>query len=206
MATDATVFIIDDDHGTRESLVSLIDLMELPSEAYESAEAMLNAYDGQRVGCALIDLRLPGISGLELLERLKERNSPLGMVMITAHGEVPAAVTAMKNGAVDFLQKPYSPDALKESVRRALEVGTNRARTAHVSQAAAALDKLTDSERRVLELTIEGMPNKDIATRLGISLRTVHIRRASLLEKLGAKNRAELVRLVIESKHAERAC
>lgn len=197
MQLHATVFIVDGDQAARESLVAVVGSMGLPAEAYESAESMLAAFDADRTGCVLIDLRLPGISGLELMEQLIARRAPLGVVMFSAHGDVRVAVRAMKNGAVDVLQKPYALEELRESVLRAVEVGAARSTNA-VSPSLAALNTLSASEHQVLELTVRGMANKNIASRLGMSLRTVHIRRGALMRKLDVKNRSELIRLAVQ--------
>lgn len=198
MQFQATVFIVDDDQATRESLAAVVGSMGFPTESFESAESMLEGLDTDRTGCALIDLRLPGMSGLELMEQLLARQAPLGIVMISAHGEVRAAVRAMKNGAVDFLQKPYAMEELRESLFRAVELGATRSLSKGMPPSLAVLDTLSDSERQVLELTVRGVANKNIASRLGMSLRTVHIRRAALMRKLDVKNRSELIRLAVQ--------
>lgn len=197
MQFQPTVFIVDDDQATRESLAGVIASMGFPADPYESAESMLAALNPNHTGCALIDLRLPGMSGLELMEQLLSRQVRLGMVMISGHGEVRAAVRAMKQGAVDFLQKPYAIEELRESVLRAVELGTSRA-AKDVSLPPTVLDTLSESERQVLALTMHGVANKNIASRLGMSLRTVHIRRAALMRKLDVKNRSELIRLAVQ--------
>lgn len=198
MQVQATIFIVDDDQATRESLAAVVGSMGFPTEAYDSAESMLAAVDIRRTGCALIDLRLPGMSGLELMEQLLACHAPLGIVMISAHGEVRAAVRAMKQGAVDFLQKPYAVEELRESVRRAVELGASRSLSQGISPSLAALETLSQSERQVLELTVRGVANKNIASRLGMSLRTVHIRRGTIMRKLNVKNRSELIRLAVQ--------
>ncbi|HVX14623.1 MAG TPA: response regulator [Pirellulales bacterium] len=199
MSEDATVFIIDDDRATRETLASFVGTMGLKAEPHESAEALLATYDGKRAGCALIDLRLPGMNGLDLMDELSARQAPLGVVMITAHGEVPAAVRAMKAGAVDFLQKPCPPAELRDSIRRALDLGAAQVQATGEPTPNTLFENLTDSERQVLDLTIAGVPNKSIVSQLGISLRTVHMRRASLMRKFGATNRSQLIRLALRS-------
>jgi two-component system response regulator FixJ len=190
------VFVVDDDPATLEALESLVDVIGVPARCYESAESMLSDYNGQQ-GCAMVELRLPGMTGLELMDRLAAQRAPLGVVMISAHGDVPAAVQAMKNGAVDFLQKPCAPELLRECVTRALQAGAARGEAVETN-GSPELDRLSESERAVLDLTVAGTPNRAIASQLSMSLRTVHIRRASLMRKLGAKNRAELIRLVVQ--------
>ncbi|HEX7378249.1 MAG TPA: response regulator [Pirellulales bacterium] len=197
MQFQPTVFIVDDDQATRASLADAITSMGLPAEAYASAEQMLAAFSPDHHGCALIDLFLPGMSGLELMEHLLARQAPLGIVLFSGHAEVRAAVRAMKRGAVDFLQKPYTVEELRESVYCAMAQGTSRSNN-NASPPRAMLDKLTESERQVLELTVYGTANKNIASRLGISLRTVYVRRAAVMRKLGVKNRFELVRLALQ--------
>jgi two-component system response regulator FixJ len=203
MSEDATVFIIDDDQATRETLASFVGTMGLRAEPHESAEALLAAYDGKRAGCALIDLRLPGMNGLDLMDELSTRQAPLGVVMITAYGEVPAAVRAMKAGAVDFLQKPCPPAELRDSIRRALDLGTAQAQASSTAPLDDPFENLTDSERQVLDMTLAGLPNKSIVSRMGISLRTVHMRRASLMRKFGAGNRSQLIHLALRAKRGD---
>lgn len=197
MHSQPTAFIVDDDQATRESLAAVVISMGLLGRPYESAEQMLAAIEPGCTGCALIDLRLPGMSGLELMDELLARQIPLGIVMISGYGEVRAAVRAIKQGAVDFLQKPYAIEELRTSVLRAVEIGTSRSGN-EAAPPSEVMGTLNESERQVLELTMLGMANKTIASRLGMSLRTVHIRRAALMRKLDVKNRFELIRLAVQ--------
>lgn len=198
MQFQPTVFIVDDDKPSRDSAAAVVDTLGFPAESYESAESMLAAWKPDRAGCALIGLSLPGMSGLELMQHLLARQAPLGMVMISARGEVRAAVRAIKQGAVDVLQKPYAMEELRVSLLRAVDEGKSRCSSNDMPARLAALGTLSESERQVLELTVRGLANKNIASRLGMSLRTVHIRRAALMRKLDVKNRSELIRLVVQ--------
>jgi FixJ family two-component response regulator len=195
MSTKATVFIVDDEPEVRKSLATVVKLMGLESHCLDSARAFLAVYDPARPGCLLVDLRMPEVSGIELLERLAQRRWRIPAVMLSGFGDVPAAVRAMKCGALDFLEKPYSLDSLRQSILRAIDLDTrSREEETHRDHALRAMDTLTAEERRVLELTADGKPDKAIAARLNLSTRTIQLRRASLMRKLGARSRTELIR------------
>jgi FixJ family two-component response regulator len=191
-----TVFVVDDDEGVRSALALLLKSMGQPAATYASAADFLADYDAERPGCALLDVRMPGMSGLELQDELNRRGVVLPVIFITGHGDVPMAVEAMQRGAFDFLQKPFGDDDLAERIRRALARDRElRAAIGEKSQIRARLARLTPRERQVLELVAAGKPNKVMAAELGVSQRTVEIHRAHVMKKMGASSLAQLVRM-----------
>ncbi len=199
MIDQPTVFIVDDDELTCQTLAATLQAMELRSETFESADKFLQNYDPRRPGCMLIDLRMPGMSGLELLARLASYETRIPAVMLSCFAEVRSAVQAMKLGAVDFLEKPYRLAELRETIWKALQLDAVRRRKAlpKPGDPWRRFKSLNDDERQVLQMTVEGKPNKAIAKRLGIGLRTVHVRRAAIMRKLNVRSRAELVQLAV---------
>lgn len=198
MSGMATVFILDDDDAVRDALGALFKSCGLSVRTYESGEAFLANLGADFVGCVVLDVRMPGLSGLELQKQLTEMNIPLPVIIITGHGDLPMAVKAMKAGAVDFIEKPFDDEEILASVHEALSRGARMYADA-VSAAAlnANLKRLTAREREVLEQVVLGHPNKAIAYSLGISPRTVEIHRARVIEKLRARNLSHLVRMAI---------
>ncbi len=196
MSMVPTVTVVDDDDQVRESLVALIQSMNLQVECYASGREFLDGYRAPQPGCVVLDLRMPQISGLDVIAELSARNIHVPIIMISGHGDIPAAVSAMKAGAIDFLEKPYRGSALMDSVRKAVDLDA-RQRESHEQrrELVARYERLTPDERQVLELTAEGKPDKAIALKLDLSLRTIQLRRASLMRKLNAHSRAELIRL-----------
>ncbi len=195
MSDAPTVTVVDDDEQVRDSLAALIQSMDLAVECYASGEEFLEKYTHSRPGCVVLDLRMPQLSGLEVIEELSARSVDVPVIMISGHGDIPAAISAMKAGAIDFLEKPYRGSALMESVRRAIDVDLRNRR--QQAERRAMLDRygsLTAEEKEVLRLTAEGQPDKTIALRLDLSLRTIQLRRASLMNKLNMRSRAELIR------------
>ena len=193
-----TVYVVDDDEAVRDSLQWLLEGKDYRVRCFDSAESFLARYDPREVACLIVDIRMGGMTGLELQERLIERKSPLPIVFITGHGDVPMAVDTMKKGALDFIQKPFDEDALLTLVDRMLE----RAREsfADYQQAAsreALLSKLTTREAQVLERIVAGRLNKQIADDLGISIKTVEAHRANIMEKLGANTVADLLKIAL---------
>ena len=200
MAADATVHVIDDDEAVRQSLEFLLRASGVAAKTYESASAFLNALPTVEAGCIITDVRMPGISGMELLKRLGEMQVKLPVIVITGHGDVPLAVEAMKIGAVDFLEKPFEDEHLLGSVRSALDrLQQNAARDAKRAEVEARLAALTNREREVLDGLVAGKPNKVIAFDLAISPRTVEIYRANVMTKMGAASLSELVRMALVS-------
>jgi FixJ family two-component response regulator len=194
-----TVFIVDDDELIRQSCEALARHAGLPSEQYSSGHEFLDAYDPARPGCLVLDVRMPDMSGLELQQELNRRGAVIPVIFITGVAEVPEAVEAMQHGAFDFLQKPVGPEALLERVRRALAFdATTRATLTERRRVQARFDSLTDREREILSLVLEGLSNKEAAAQMKLSARTVEIHRASLLRKVGARNTAHLVRMAME--------
>ena len=193
------VHVVDDDAAVRDALKWLIEGEDLVVQTHASAEDFLGALVPEQPGCALVDLRMPGMSGLELQRTLTQRGIALPLVFISAHGDVPLAVTAMRRGAVDFIEKPFDDAALLGAVRRAL--GTDAQRRGTEEERAvmrARRATLSPREREVLEAVVAGRANKRIATELGISIKTVEVHRARVMDKMGAGSIAELVRLVVE--------
>ncbi len=192
-----TVFVVDDDVAVRTSLALLIRSMGLTVEAFDSAHAFLSVCDPERSGCLVLDIRMPGMSGLEMQEELVRRAIGLPVIFITGHGDVSMAVRAMKLGAVDFIEKPFNDQHLLDHINQALEVDrTARAARAERATLASRIDLLSPREREVMERIVAGQANKVIAIELGLSERTVEIHRAKVMTKTGARSLAELVTMV----------
>ncbi len=196
MQSSPVVHVVDDDEAVRQSLAFLLRTAQIEVKTYDSAMAFLN--DLPRGGCIITDVRMPEISGLDLLQRLHELGVALPVIVITGHGDVPLAVEAMKLGAVDFLEKPFDDDALLAAVRAALSTEDAKSkRTQEQSEIKEKLAGLSNRERQVLEGLVSGLPNKTIAHDLGISPRTVEIYRANVMTKMNATSLSELVRLAL---------
>jgi FixJ family two-component response regulator len=201
-----TVYVVDDDEGVRDSLQWLLEGKDYRVRCYDSAEAFLSRYDPREVACLIVDIRMGGMSGLELQDRLIERRSPLPVVFITGHGDVPMAVSTMKKGAMDFIQKPFQEEALLSLVERMLEQARSSFHE-HQNSASreALLAKLTSREAQVLERIVAGRLNKQIADDLGISIKTVEAHRANIMEKLNANTVADLLKIALGSSTAAKA-
>jgi two-component system, LuxR family, response regulator FixJ len=200
MDADAIVHVIDDDEAVRQSLQFLLRASGVSARTYESASAFLSTLPTVETGCIITDVRMPGISGIELLRRLGDMQIRMPVIVITGHGDVPLAVEAMKYGAVDFLEKPYEDELLLGSVRSALNRSQQDAtRDAKRAEVEARLATLTNREREVLEGLVAGKPNKIIAFDLAISPRTVEIYRANVMTKMAAASLSELVRMALVS-------
>ncbi|MBX9604837.1 MAG: response regulator transcription factor [Gammaproteobacteria bacterium] len=192
-----TVFVVDDDQAVRMSLSLLIRSMGLAVETFESAAAFLGVCDPERSGCLVLDIRMPGMSGLEMQEELNRRAIGLPVIFITGHGDVAMAVRAMKSGAVDFIEKPFNDQQLLDRINKALDLDRNaRAARAEHATLAARIELLSPREREVMERIVAGQANKVIAIELGLSERTVEIHRAKVMTKTGARSLAELVTMV----------
>ncbi len=190
------VYIVDDDAAVRDSLSLLLGLNGFHTLPFASADDFLRVFDATWSGCLLLDIRMPGTDGLALQVALKERNVALPIIFMTAHGEVATVRTALKGGAVDYLEKPVDPDAMLAAVRAALEADSaERNKVARAGLSEQRLRTLTPREREVFELVIQGQQYRQIAAALGISPRTVEVHRARLMEKLGVRNISELVRM-----------
>ncbi|MEQ8232964.1 MAG: response regulator transcription factor [Gammaproteobacteria bacterium] len=200
MTADAalpTVFIVDDDLAVRQSLSLLIRSMSLPVETFESAQDFLGRGDPARPGCLVLDIRMPGMSGLELQDELARRDFSLPVIFITGHGDIGMAVRAMKSGAVDFIEKPFNDQVLLERINQAIELDrVRRAERGELADIASRLQLLSPREREVMERIVAGQANKVIAIDLGLSERTVEIHRAKVMAKTGAGSLAELVSMV----------
>ncbi len=195
-----TVFVVDDDEAVRTSLRLLLKSVGLQVETFSSGQEFLDQYDPDRSGCLVLDIRMPGMSGLELQQHLNDRHSIMPIVFITGHGDVPMAVEAMQAGAVDFIQKPFRDQDLIDRINRALEKDkAMRAELRERDEIRRRMSQLTPREREVLELVTQGKANKVIAGDLNVSQRTVEIHRARVMEKMGAASLAHLVRMVIEA-------
>lgn len=193
-----TVFVIDDDEASRLSVCALATSMHVPSTCFASAEEFLASFDPDRPGCIVADVRMPGASGVDLLEILEQRGVRIPVIIVTAFADTPLAVKAMKGGAVTFLEKPCSNHDLRDAIREALaRDAANRAGEETRREMRSRLAKLTADERRVLSMLVEGKPNKAIARELDVSLRTVESRRHNVFAKTGTSTVAELVKLVI---------
>ncbi|MDH3221795.1 MAG: sigma-70 family RNA polymerase sigma factor [Gammaproteobacteria bacterium] len=195
---EQVVYVVDDDPSARESLCWLLDTEGIATRAFDSAESFLGAWSSDWSGCIMVDIRMPGKSGLQLQEELNGLQNRMPVIVLTGHADVPIAIRAMKLGALDFLEKPYSDHELLTSVRSALELGReiNRAEL-EKSRLAEALDTLTEREREVMCLVVEGMTNKGIAAQLGISDKTVEVHRSRVMEKTAARSLSELVRMCL---------
>ena len=195
-----TVYVVDDDEGVRDSLQWLLEGKDYRVRCYDSAETFLSRYDAREVACLIVDIRMAGMTGLDLQDRLVERKSPLPIVFITGHGDVPMAVNTMKKGAMDFIQKPFQEAELVNLVERMLEQA-KEAFAGHQQSASrdALLAKLTSREAQVLERIVAGRLNKQIADDLGISIKTVEAHRANIMEKLNANTVADLLKIALGS-------
>lgn len=192
------IIIVDDDEAVRDSLQSLLSAADFQVRAFDSGTAFLDAIDSLEAGCVLLDIILGDINGLEVLEGLAEHKSALPVIMMTGHGDVPMAVRAMKVGAVDFIEKPYSEEQIISSIQRALERGEQaRTKGALADEVGERINLLTPRESDVLEQLVIGRPNKLIAYELGISPRTVEIHRARVMEKMQAESLSHLVRMAL---------
>lgn len=196
----AVVHVVDDDEAVRDSLRFLLDAAGLAVRTHASAEALLSA-EPTVPGCVLTDVRMPSMDGLELLRRLRAAAIAVPVLVMTGHADVPMAIRAMKAGALDFLEKPFSDDALVAAVRAALDESRRTAGTrAQTEKASARIAGLTPREREVFDLLVEGLPTKAIAKALGASPRTIEVHRARVMEKLGARSLPELVRLALATR------
>ncbi len=195
MNTKQTVFVIDDDKAIRDGICDLVEGLAFQAEAYASAEDFLDCYTPDRDGCLVLDVRMPGMSGLELQARLKDDGISMPIIVITGHGDVPMAVRAMQEGAIDFIEKPFREQALWESIKKGLEMGAQgRLFSQERNGITDRLKTLTNREAQVLELIMQGMSDKEAASDLNVSQRAVAFHRNHILEKMGSKSTVELVR------------
>lgn len=193
---DATIFVVDDDEAMGRMIQSLVESVGLKAEIYSSAQAFMDSYDPQRPGCLLTDVRMPGMSGVELQEWLARERSLLPVILVTAHADVPLAVRAMKSQALDVIEKPFKLQDLLDRVQHAVRLDAER-RAEHEKKTAAArkLSALSDREYEVMTLVVAGLANKQIAHRLDLSEKTIEAHRSHVMKKTGATSVAELVRI-----------
>jgi FixJ family two-component response regulator len=198
------VYVVDDDDAMRDSLVWLLESHGLKVEAFPSAESFLLASPERMRGCLILDVRMPGMSGLELHDQLVARGSRLPVIFVTGHGDVPMAVSALKKGATDFIEKPFSDQDMLRLVDQCLEA--ERAQAVQADEAAVRHERitsLTQREREVMDLVVAGKPNKLIASELGISVKTVEVHRGRVMTKMAVGSVAELVGAVLTGKKAD---
>lgn len=199
--TDPIIFVVDDDEAVRLSTEMLVRSMGLRAESFDSAAEFLEDFDPQQPGCIILDIRMPGMSGLELQEHLNELDASIPVVFVTGHGDVPMAVKAMKAGAVDFLQKPFRDQELIDRVHAALDRDSQDREESDVRiRIQARIDTLTSREIEVMDQVVEGQANKEIAFDLGLSPRTVEIHRARVMSKMNAESLPDLVRKVLKAR------
>lgn len=197
--TTGEVYIVDDDDAVRDSVSMLLRSVGQSSTGFPNGQAFLEAYDGSGPACALFDMRMPGISGMELLREVRERGWQLPVIIITGHGDVPMAVEAMKTGALDFLPKPFREEDLLQRIRQALELHAVSYQAEEVkSEVRQRFLSLTAREQQVARRVADGQANKVISMELGISLRTVELHRSRVMEKMQVDSVAELVRCMLE--------
>ncbi len=197
---EPVVFIVDDEPAVRDSLTLMLEQADISVQSFESADVFLSAYPQDCVGCIIIDVNMPGMDGMQLQEELSRRKNILPIIFLTGHGNIPMSVKAIKGGAMDFLTKPVTRKKLINSVRSALlesEKGLNKVE--HNHDALLSIAKLTEREREVMNLAVKGASNKVIASRLGISHRTVEVHKSKIMQKTGAIHLIDLVHIAHES-------
>ncbi|MBN1345086.1 MAG: response regulator transcription factor [Phycisphaerae bacterium] len=201
MEHEPAVFVVDDDPAVLDALEELIDSVGLSVKSFSSAQAFLEAYDPDQPGCLILDIRMPGMDGLELQQRLKGEGIDIPIIFLSGHADVPIAVRAVQAGAFDFVEKPFREQSLLDSIKRAITLHQElRRRRSNRDMVLARLASLTDREREVLDLVIEGKTSKAIANELDRSHKTIDQHRAKILEKMQAENVASLVRMVLDVK------
>ena len=203
MKKNPAVIVVDDDAGVSNAMRSLLKSVGLECALYGSAQEFLAAWQPSQPGCLVLDIRMPGMSGLELQQQLNLRGAVIPVIFMTGHGDIPMAVEAMQHGAFDFLQKPFRDQDLLDRIQRAIQKdGELRQSLGEHTRIKAHLESLTAREREVLDLMTQGKQNKQIAQELGISPRTIEIHRARVMEKMEAQSVAELVRMMLDLDHA----
>jgi RNA polymerase sigma factor (sigma-70 family) len=200
METDPTVFVVDDDPAMRQSLRWLIESVNVAVETYAAAQDFLAAYDPNRPGCLVLDVRMPGMGGLDLQAELARREIEVPVIIITGYAEVPTAVRALKSGALDFIEKPFSDQLLLDRIQQAIASDRQaRVRRHERAALAARVAQLTPREREVMQLVVAGSSNREIAAELGLSVKTVEVHRARVMEKMKVDSLADLVRIVLSA-------
>jgi len=197
---EPTVCIVDDDQGMRKSLSWLVETLGVPVKTFSSADVFLDAYDGQIPGCVVVDVRIPGMSGLDLQRELRRRGDEIPVIVLTGYGSVPAAVDALKHGAMEFLEKPCDDQVLLEIIQRSLALDArHRAARYEHTVVRERMKRVTPREHEVLGLVVEGLSSKEIAPRLSVSVKTVEAHRAKIMRKMEAESVAQLVRMVVSA-------
>ena len=200
MSPEPTVFIVDDDDGVRKGLTLLLTSVGLKVETFSGAHEFLRAFHPARPGCLVLDVRMPGMSGLELQEKLRSDGIETPVIILTGHGDVPMAVRAVQTGAVDFIEKPFREQVLLDRIQQALLQDAKRRQDRADRKAVQdRLTALTRREREVLKLVVAGKHNRDIAEALGVTVKTIEFHRSKIMQKTQADSVAELVRMVLES-------
>jgi len=196
---EPTVFIVDDDQAVARSLRWLIETVRLRVETYGSAQSFIDGYDPARPGCLVLDVRMPGMSGLELQERLAAQRIRIPIIFITGHGDVQMAVRAVQAGAFDFVEKPFNDQDLLDRIQRAITRDAEwRDRDLQQARLRALFATLTPRESEVLDLVVEGLSNKAVANALGLSAKTVEVHRAKVMEKMHARSLSDLVKMAMQ--------
>lgn len=197
---EPTVFLVDDDHAVRDALGLLLESAGLRTVSYPSAAAFLEDFEQNRRGCLVLDIRMPGMSGMELQAALAEKSVNIPIIFLTGHGNVSMSAKAFRTGAIDFMEKPFNENVLLERIQEAIQLDqSNQAVAARKVNANTRLASLTPREREVMLLIVAGNANKEIATKLGLSTRTIETHRGHILEKTGAQSLADLIELAIAS-------
>lgn len=197
MKAEPTVFVVDDDDAVREALEDLLDMAELATELHPSAEKFLEAYDPARSGCLLLDVRMPGMNGLELQAKLREARVHIPVIIITGHGDVPMATRSFKMGAADFIEKPFNGKSLLNVIRKAIAQDSQR------REKEAGFLSLSTREREVLDLVVDGRLNKQMARALGVHERTIEFHRKNIMRKIGVDSVPELIQKVLAISSAD---
>lgn len=197
---DTTVFIIDDDQQVREALELLMESVGLNARTFASGQVFFEHFDPMVPGCVITDIRMPGMSGLELQKKLKQEPMQPPVIIITGHGDIPMAVDAMQSGAVDFIEKPFNDQRLLDSVHRAIEMdAAARGQATQIAQIRERIESLTPREHEVMNLITQGKRNKIIADELHVSQSTVEAHRAKVMEKMQASTMSDLMRMVLST-------
>lgn len=198
--TSPTVFVVDDNEDIREIIIELVKTVGLNTQAFETGDAFLQAYDSAIPGCVILDVRMPGMSGLDIQKQLQESPVPPPVIILTGYGDIPMTVEAMRSGAYEFVEKPFRAQDLLDSIQKCVKTDAeNRERFRQKAQILARLDSLTERERTVLEMVVDGLSNKEIARELDTSPRTVEVQRMRMMKKMEASSIAGLVQIALEA-------
>lgn len=200
--TDPTVFVIEDDPAIADAIRWLLNTVGLNVELFSNGQTYLDIHDTTRRGCLVIDVRMPGMSGLELQERLVQRNNPIPIIIITGHGDIPMAVRAMQAGAFNFITKPFNDQTLLDEVQKAIAVSINQIEAPDPAESYHCYIQLTPREREVMKMVVNGKLNKQIAHELNIAISTVESHRAHVMEKMQANSLAQLVKIYLTLEEA----